>query len=351
MADLSESYDDSGDLREFLKEVKNGDVAVQGVCQRRFRTLGENLTALMSMCVGLRSGDDDRELGNCGIEPYTTMKFRGKVAPTQKHLSEETRRRAAVNGMTRPHCNYWKKEKLVEWLNANPVSEPDDIVFLLGEERKLFDSVVRGNQDQSDKDKTSARAGAWISNEPFLRLYHCIFCDDNRDLLATMNKVMDRDELDARNSAERPETLFEAVARMFNDDEIVFVTSALPDLHYAFASTIVLDFEDMPGKVTPEECKKRFADSRAKLIKIISKWELSGNGFGQRSREDDDFGHLDEECFEAGDNRGNFLDTMTKEHILYFWHLADQNDMMKQVLNVIVDSSSPTVPTFKPPPT
>jgi hypothetical protein len=76
------------------------------------------------------------------------------------------------------------------------------------------------------------------------------------------------------------------------------------------------------------------------LIKLISKWELSGNGFGQRAISDDDFGHLGEEEMEAGDNRGNFLDSMTKEHILYFWHLADRNELLKNVLSVIAETSS-----------
>jgi hypothetical protein len=90
----------------------------------------------------------------------------------------------------------------------------------------------------------------------------------------------------------------------------------------------------------PEECKKRFADSRAKLIKIISKWELSGNGFGQRAPDDEEYGHMGTEELEAGDNRANFLDSMTKEHILYFWHLADRHELLKNVLNVICATSS-----------
>jgi hypothetical protein len=49
---------------------------------------------------------------------------------------------------------------------------------------------------------------------------------------------------------------------------------------------------------------------------------------------------MEEENFEAGDNRGNFLDSQNKEHILYFWHLADQNELLKNVLNVIAESLS-----------
>jgi hypothetical protein len=181
---------------------------------------------------------------------------------------------------------------------------------------------------------------AWTTNEPYLRLYHSIFHENVRATLMRMNDVMDRSTLDARNSSERPETFFEAVARIFNDDCIIFITDGLPDLHYSFAYPITIDFDDMPGPVDAEDCKKRFADARAKLIKLISKWELSGNGFGQRHVGDDDFGHLGPEELEAGDNRGNFLDSMTKEHILYFWHLADKNELLKNVLNVIADSSS-----------
>jgi hypothetical protein len=96
----------------------------------------------------------------------------------------------------------------------------------------------------------------------------------------------------------------------------------------------------MPGPIDPEEGKRRFAGSRAKLIKIISKWELSGNGFGQRTLEDEDYGHMGQQELEAGDNRANFLDSMTKEHILYFWHLPDKNELLKNVLNVIADTSS-----------
>jgi hypothetical protein len=114
--------------------------------------------------------------------------------------------------------------------------------------------------------------------------------EEVQPLLMSMNEVMDRPTLDARNSNARPETFFEAVARIFNNECIFFTTEILPDLHYSFAHPILLEFDDMPaGLITAEEVKKRFTDARAKLIKIISKWELSGNGFGQRTVADDDF--------------------------------------------------------------
>jgi hypothetical protein len=312
-----------------------------GRCERWYKCNGEQLCELMSMCIGLKSFDE-RTLGDACVEPYTSMKHRKKVNPTQKHMSDEIKRRASVLGEDSPTCKYWTKDKLVLWLNDNPVSEPEDVTFLVTQERKLFDTVKAAKSGSTAVSETSStsRTPPWTTNEPYLRLYHAIFHEEVQPLLMSMNDVMDRPTLDARNSSARPETFFEAVARIFNDECIFFTTEILPDLHYSFAHPLLLDFDDMPGPVTPEEVKKRFADGRAKLIKIISKWELSGNGFGQRTVNDDDFGHMGEDNLEAGENRGNFLDSMTKEHILYFWYLADKNELLKNVLNVIAETSS-----------
>jgi hypothetical protein len=313
-----------------------------GLCQRYYKCNGENLMELMTMCFGLKSSDDIRYLGDVLLEPYMSMKFKSKVAPTQRHMVEEVRRRSRCkdgNGPSTgaPACRYWSKDKLQNWLSDNPVTDAVDISFLVAEEKKLHDTVVSARTNNEDG---TGRTAAWNANEPYLRLYHCIFDEETRPALMRLNEVMTRPELDARNSDLRPETFFEAVARLFNDDTKIYITDRVPDLHHNFAECIVLDFDDMPGTINAEDCKKRFADSRAKLIKMISKWELSGNGFGQRTMEDDDFGHLGYEELEAGDNRSNFLDSMTKEHVLYFWHLADKSELLKNVLNVIADTSS-----------
>jgi hypothetical protein len=314
-----------------------------GLCERYYKCNGQDMIELMTMCVGLKSADGARYLGDVLVEPYNTMKFKKKVSPTQKHMVEEVKRRSRCSESPNPSCNHWNKERLQSWLSDNPVTQLEDVVFLLSEELKLHDSVLKskgpgGNRGGFDGDGPG-KSTAWTCNEPYLRLYHCIFAEETRDALMRLNQVMTRPELDARNSSLRPETFFEAVSRLFNSDKI-FITDPVPDLYYTFADPIALDIDDMPGDTNPEECKKRFADARAKLIKIISKWELSGNGFGQRGIDDDDFGHLGRDELEAGDNRSNFLDSMTKEHILYFWHLADKNELLKNVMNVIADASS-----------
>jgi hypothetical protein len=68
-------------------------------------------------------------------------------------------------------------------------------------------------------------------------------------------------------------------------------------------------------------------------LKIIANWELSGNGFGQRTRQDENFGHMEEEQLEEGDNRARFLDGVGKEHLLILWDLGDREGVLQKFLN------------------
>jgi hypothetical protein len=44
-----------------------------GVCERRFKSQGEKLTDIMSMCVGLKSGDDhEKNLVTVALNPMQT---------------------------------------------------------------------------------------------------------------------------------------------------------------------------------------------------------------------------------------------------------------------------------------
>ena len=68
-------------------------------------------------------------------------------------------------------------------------------------------------------------------------------------------------------------------------------------------------------------------------------WEASGNGFGQRQRNDNTFGHfsVEHEEQEDGDNRANFLRTHLghRLHHLYLWQIADKMGVLQDVLCVI----------------
>jgi hypothetical protein len=138
--------------RRRLSDIPNAElrsVPDAGICQRYYKCNGENLTELMTMCFGLKSVDGaDRYLGDVLVEPYLSMKFKKKVTPTQKHMVEEVKRRSKCNESPSdgPSCNYWTKERLQNWLCDNPVSEADDITFLVAEEQKLHDTVSKAKK-------------------------------------------------------------------------------------------------------------------------------------------------------------------------------------------------------------
>ena len=63
---------------------------------------------------------------------------------------------------------------------------------------------------------------------------------------------------------------------------------------------------------------------RPKLAVMVNKYELSGNGAGQRSEEDEDYGRVDFDNFFDGDDRGNYLESgSNSSYLLYWWHKFD----------------------------
>ena len=185
---------------------------------------------------------------------------------------------------------------------------------------------------EEEKNAISSPTG-WTDNKPWLRLYSALYDERTRPYLVSNNEVMTRQELDARNNVARPKTLYEFIADLVNDEKVVYRVNARPELHPAFSEDFVLTSECMPGPITAEEVKRRLADARAKLMKVISKWELSGNGFGQRAITDAQFGHMEEEQLEDGDNRATYLDGIGKEHLLILWQFGDQDGVLQTFLN------------------
>ena len=78
---------------------------------------------------------------------------------------------------------------------------------------------------------------------------------------------------------------------------------------------------------------------------VIAKWELSGNGSGQRAEDDKEHGHVSTDQvwlgsggneFMDGDNRQNFL-REEKSHALCFWQLCDLNNLLSHTLAKLSD--------------
>jgi hypothetical protein len=73
-------------------------------------------------------------------------------------------------------------------------------------------------------------------------------------------------------------------------------------------------------------------------VEIITRWELSGNGDGQRMEGDRDFGHVESLDF-RGDNRKLFLQN-ERTTMLYYWQMLDKYQILSETLTVLAGEQS-----------
>lgn len=121
----------------------------------------------------------------------------------------------------------------------------------------------------------------WNTFLPFLWMCLCAIQDDVKDCLRSSGDVLNHAELDAHNSSEHPKTFQQALADKFNDESSAPETEECPDTHQDFSESVSLPFSAMPGKVTVECIKKKWSECKAKLSKVASRCDQSGNGDGQ----------------------------------------------------------------------
>jgi len=134
---------------------------------------------------------------------------------------------------------------------------------------------------------------------------------------------MTREELDGRNSPERPMTWTEAIAAKFNDPTFTPSSEVLPELHGDYEESMDLRRSNCPCDVTSDQVKSWVASHKTKLLLLIGRWELSGNGDGQRIEGSPNFGIIETEnhLIFGGDNRSDFLKHERKSIVVLLVHV------------------------------
>jgi len=242
------------------------------VSQKAFIESGNNPRILMRMCMGLKDKEGVRELANFdGEDPvYGSLPDKASCNPTVPMLKVEARRRAAMYKMA-IKASTVSRPALVEFLKDNPIANCLDEDWLRNEEAKIYDIASRALEEQNELAAARLKNSNWNVPQPWLRLYLCVCHDRARQALMNKDRTKDRDELDcgAGHSEERPLTLEEVVAELYNDDSVVLTTESLPGLHQLFAEPMVLKFSEMPGgEMTAEDVKARMGDARGKVVQV-----------------------------------------------------------------------------------
>ena len=145
-----------------------------------------------------------------------------------------------------------------------------------------------------------------------------------------------RAQLDAKSSGHVPPSLFKLIADRMNDESFTPESYVNDELYSTFAVSLNLSKEAcMSCDVTPEHIKEKLNDMRVKLMKMVVRFEASGNGEGNLKPEYLDtweprelgrpkFGKFDRDVYDS-DHRQTYLGKLGEEN-LYFWHTLDTSD-------------------------
>jgi len=288
------------------------------------------------MCIGLTAVPDEvdgvvtdtppRQLGDTSLAPYNASKNKKYFKPvTKEDLAAELLRRYEVFGTPKAQQMRPKNKVLSvlnTWLQNNPVTNPADVIFLRSEERKFHDSVVLATEEANNA-ATQTPAGVIFTSTADLRLIHCLMETNVKESFLARHNIMTREELDGRNSPERPMTWTEAIAAKFNDPTFTPSSEVLPELHGDYEESMDLRRSNCPCDVTSDQVKSWVASHKTKLLLLIGRWELSGNGDGQRIEGSPNFGIIETEnhLIFGGDNRSDFLKHERKSIVVLLVHV------------------------------
>lgn len=334
--DDDDSIDEDGDYLTATDSTRGNSIRSKspatsgrrGACQKLYNDNSNSKKILLSMAISIGS------FGDLSMEPYKSAVNRKSFTPTADNLKDEISRRAAFFKLDKkPRPKGWNTARLIQWLVGNPITEVDDIEFITREVSDFESKLVAAANERSSEAELHRGVEAWLGAEPFLRLYHVMMDDKVREAYTNLNNVLNRAELDARNSEARPPDFYDLACNLFNDNQFNPETHVYPDLHEDFKSPIKLLFKDAPTPATPQKIKEKIADIRARLVVIIDKWERSGNGGGNRSIDDDDYGRISSMTLQD-DDRANFLGG-NKPHLLYFWQILDECELLQRTLSII----------------
>jgi hypothetical protein len=260
--------DDDDEEQEFEGLVEAGAGIPIGECEKVYKKHGNSVSHLLVMSLGLSTADG-RKLADFDDDDNYKTYLPKSLMPKVPLMKWEMKRRATAAGITKFRKSSVLKPEALHWLRSNPVSNQQDVQFLTRTEDELYKTMLEAKKEIEEADREKLATSNWTGNAPWCRLYCAMTHDDALEAIKYKDNVMQRDELDARNSENRPASYEAIVAKLYNDPTEEFYTEAVPALHDYFAEPICLEFLGMPGgEISAEDVKKKIGDARAKLMQV-----------------------------------------------------------------------------------
>ena len=172
---------------------------------------GNQKKVLYILCCGLLLSDThkDTPLFSLDTEPWSLMPKTDVPRPVNADFAKEVVRRAEILRMhPTPRPLNWPKTQKIEWLEANPIQDNNDILFLRDEVSRvkhIMEQSLAMEQQQRELLGLSgvSRGGNWRGNVPYLRIIMTLTQDNIKVAFLRRADAQSRQELDARNSENR----------------------------------------------------------------------------------------------------------------------------------------------------
>ena len=337
------------------QDVLAGEVVIEDANSRSrsqaiYEAMGNSKKVLVTLCVGLFR-EDGSPLIDLSQSPWS-QELKGAMKPKNQELvSEVCRRQKLFSGMegTTTSKQFMMKPKnksreiLIDWLNQWPIRDADCRRFLFAEAQRV-EELLQASIAEGRENAIAMQHGAWTGPLPYLRMIHAIIdCNEIRLAFLKRSDAKTREELDSLTSPTRPKTAYEMIADKWNDPEF-HPTTQVSKCHYDFASPIDLDHSKVASLVPADAIgiKNRLSSIRVTLLRIIEKWEQSGQGDGGMNDDEEEegqeapsahnrWGKLEGRPQEALDSRENFL-AGNPSWYLYFWELTDTYQLLDSTL-------------------
>ncbi|KAI2510573.1 hypothetical protein MHU86_3841 [Fragilaria crotonensis] len=336
---------------------------------------GNEKKVLYLLCIGLvhrNNSNEEQPLFSFEQEPWSLLPKNSFLRPKNTDFVHEITRRANLFNITPvPRPSNWTRIQIIEWLERNPIHNVADIEFLTNEVFRLRDLLIRAQQQQGSNSITGSTAGGggggnWRGSVPYLRVIMCLTQDDVKRLFLARANTRSRQELDARNSQIRPPTVFEVMSDLWNSNDFNPIAPA-SECHVDFMNAIDCSYAHVAGlsPATPQRIEDLLVSMRSDLLRIITRWEQSGQGEGGRdaqeeehqdsnaddasssltpsqqaddddensatSREQQNIGGLTQRPPRALQSRASFLNGRPS-YLLYFWEVADAHQILQSSL-------------------
>jgi hypothetical protein len=173
-----------------------------------------------------------------------------------------------------------------------------------------------------DSDTTPSR---FHDDKHWDRFYVILCRDEIRPLYFDFHNCLDRIRLDGRKSPMAPHGLWDAVSKLYNDNDFEAKTDAFPDLHSNYATCKTIRKAECPT-VDADKCKTKYSTARCRLAQMVANYEQSGSGDGMQGPDGTLVPH----------QKSSFLNG-ERPHFLHFWALLEKHDMLKTACSALPD--------------